>query len=367
MLKDHLVCNVTLAQIADRYGIPDRIIAAPSSALATKSQTKTKGSMFESYVGAVFYSFIGEDPFEGSFGGAAKCPGNENPSREGYCVCQAHGDGQAASSKAQDDPYRGQEVNSQMGLQVATLYPAIQQPAAAIDDDNRHTLQSIANVDIPSDQTDHAPDAPSSHASEAELGSAHQSRGVRTKQEPPSPLRPKNPLVHEGLSSTSDTGDLQSLSTAPSVPNPRSPDSQIEPFKATLLTSQIETMASDDGTHVSCVSCQTKVVRKSRGDGYVHLARWLRPLLTPIAEFALECMREEVKRLEGISPDVRLNRMIPPEWLEEDAKAVGSTGYLNIMAQKEMAGMPKYEDGEYLGEGLWTIVCTVYGTDGQRW
>ena len=58
MLKGHLVCNATLAQLADRYGITELLIAAPSALYVTRAQQKTRGSLFESWIAGVFFSSL---------------------------------------------------------------------------------------------------------------------------------------------------------------------------------------------------------------------------------------------------------------------------------------------------------------------
>lgn len=58
MLKASLVANSTLAQLSTRYNMPDSIIAAPSALFTTRLQTKTRASVFEAYIAAMFYDFL---------------------------------------------------------------------------------------------------------------------------------------------------------------------------------------------------------------------------------------------------------------------------------------------------------------------
>ncbi|KAK4685194.1 hypothetical protein P7C73_g4963, partial [Tremellales sp. Uapishka_1] len=58
LLKDTLVCNNTLSQLATRYNLPNRLITAPSARYTVREAEKTKGSMFESHVAGVFYDFL---------------------------------------------------------------------------------------------------------------------------------------------------------------------------------------------------------------------------------------------------------------------------------------------------------------------
>jgi dsRNA-specific ribonuclease len=62
MPKGQLVRDSTLAQLSDRFGITDRLVATPSAFYTTRAQQNTKGSMFESWVAAFYYSlFVGEE------------------------------------------------------------------------------------------------------------------------------------------------------------------------------------------------------------------------------------------------------------------------------------------------------------------
>ena len=54
----HLVCNETLAQLADKYGLTDQLKTSQSAQYATKMLVKTRGSLFESYVAGVFYDYL---------------------------------------------------------------------------------------------------------------------------------------------------------------------------------------------------------------------------------------------------------------------------------------------------------------------
>lgn len=55
-LKGHLVRDRTLAQLSERYGLPDRLIGHPSALASTRLQEKPRASIFESYIAALFLS-----------------------------------------------------------------------------------------------------------------------------------------------------------------------------------------------------------------------------------------------------------------------------------------------------------------------
>jgi hypothetical protein len=58
MMHGHLVCNETLAQLADKYELTDQLKTSESARYAAKMLVKTRGSLFESYVAGVFYDYM---------------------------------------------------------------------------------------------------------------------------------------------------------------------------------------------------------------------------------------------------------------------------------------------------------------------
>lgn len=69
----HLVSNVTLAQISQRYSLMQRIKVAPSARMAVQSSEKNQANLFESYIAGYFESII--QPFSTS---DADADGNGN-------------------------------------------------------------------------------------------------------------------------------------------------------------------------------------------------------------------------------------------------------------------------------------------------
>jgi dsRNA-specific ribonuclease len=55
------VSNNTLAQLSSSYNFPDCIVAAPSALYTTRLQVKTRASVFEAYIAAVFYDFLASE------------------------------------------------------------------------------------------------------------------------------------------------------------------------------------------------------------------------------------------------------------------------------------------------------------------
>jgi len=59
MVHDHLVCNETLAQLSDKYGLTERLRTSQAEQHHAKMLVKIRGSLFESYTAAVFYDYLG--------------------------------------------------------------------------------------------------------------------------------------------------------------------------------------------------------------------------------------------------------------------------------------------------------------------
>ncbi len=190
MLKSHLVCNATLAQLADKHGITNQLIAAPSALYATRAQTKTKGSMFESWIAALFYSYLKE-----------QLPVPEVKIEE------------------EENPWPKPDLL----------------PQQAIEDD---------------ESTD------GDESSEDELSSEDDEEGSEDES------------VEDGM----DRLDV------------RDSPAQV----------QVDSTSVQDSASIPSIKV------KSRGEAYDFIDSWLRPLFTPIAQFALESMRAEKKRLEAL-------------------------------------------------------------------
>lgn len=100
MVHSHLVCNETLAQLADRYGLTDQLKTSQESQYATKMLVKTRGSLFESYAAGVFYDHLNGGP-------EAHCPRQEK----------------AESAKEGSNPSLERDVASEAGSNRTKLDP----------------------------------------------------------------------------------------------------------------------------------------------------------------------------------------------------------------------------------------------------
>ncbi|EIW67697.1 hypothetical protein TREMEDRAFT_64292 [Tremella mesenterica DSM 1558] len=71
MLKSHLVKNQTLADISDRYGLPQQMRGDSSGLWVVRQQQKARASIFEAYIAGVFYSYLFEGESVEAKGGVA--------------------------------------------------------------------------------------------------------------------------------------------------------------------------------------------------------------------------------------------------------------------------------------------------------
>lgn len=58
MLHDQMVRNELLAEISDRYGLPDRLRVSHDARYTTRVRAKARASVFESYIAGVFYAYL---------------------------------------------------------------------------------------------------------------------------------------------------------------------------------------------------------------------------------------------------------------------------------------------------------------------
>lgn len=61
-MKGRLVSNETLAQLCDQYSLCERFIAHKSAKLGLSLAVKARGSLFEAYIGGVYYSYLKHGP-----------------------------------------------------------------------------------------------------------------------------------------------------------------------------------------------------------------------------------------------------------------------------------------------------------------
>lgn len=145
MLKGHLICNTTLAEIADRYNIPRLLIASPAAAYQTRVAVKTRGSMFESWVAGVFYSYLGQDAHT-----ARGDPSDDPPSKARRTV---HAPLVVDRVQAQESVMKGENIGPSGTEKQSEVYGANEQPNAPVD------LQQVVSIQ-PSKPDDLTPSKP---------------------------------------------------------------------------------------------------------------------------------------------------------------------------------------------------------------
>jgi hypothetical protein len=262
-VKDHLVCNATLAQLADRYGLPDNLIADQSALYSTQGQVKTKGSLFESWVAGVYYSYI----LNG-------------------------GEGEAFPK------------------------PAVQAQISA----------TIVDKEVVS-----------------------------------------SPSTSEGTVACADSQDQSTVVNQEDQAQDLSVASLSEILSSTLGLRQetvevVGTVATDQAAKQPSSS---KTEKRTHGEAFQHLYQWLCPLFSPVAQFALQAMQAEQKRLFLGQGDTSGNGELLT-WQDADRKAPGSKAALNVYAENKWSTTPRYIDIRH-GEALWKVRCEVDDEDGKTW
>ncbi|WWC88524.1 uncharacterized protein L201_003435 [Kwoniella dendrophila CBS 6074] len=60
VMRSHLVSNAILAQISQQYGLPQQIKCEPSMRHTLRRNEKVQASVFEAYIAAAYYSYLGD-------------------------------------------------------------------------------------------------------------------------------------------------------------------------------------------------------------------------------------------------------------------------------------------------------------------
>lgn len=89
------------------------------------------------------------------------------------------------------------------------------------------------------------------------------------------------------------------------------------------------------------------------GEAFNRVSQYLQPLFTPIAEWALDQLKNELRRIEA-------SQTADDESDQIDAKSRGANAMLNEHFTKYHGNIPTY-DPQRCGEQAWTIVCTARG------
>ncbi|TYJ55186.1 hypothetical protein B9479_004120 [Cryptococcus floricola] len=100
---------------------------------------------------------------------------------------------------------------------------------------------------------------------------------------------------------------------------------------------------------------------KTRGEGITYLEAWLRPLFTPIAEWAVGYITLERKRLKTDQAQSAAVDGIMDDQFDDVAVKICASARLNEFFLVKGKGMPEYVYEEAAEKGLWS--CTVKAWD----
>lgn len=92
---------------------------------------------------------------------------------------------------------------------------------------------------------------------------------------------------------------------------------------------------------------------RTRGEAYDYVERWLRPLFEPIAQFALDALRNEAAATTTADPASA----------EHDIQQItGAAACLNQWSMQQIGKMPRYEAEPV--DKLWRVIVAVVTKDG---
>ncbi len=97
------------------------------------------------------------------------------------------------------------------------------------------------------------------------------------------------------------------------------------------------------------------------GQACDYLDTWLRPLFTPLAEFAYAFLQSEKRRLQT-------NGSETVDEPSDDSETLGSTAALNQYCMTKWGKIPHYvEEGGAAGKAKWKVTCMIDFDDEQLW
>jgi hypothetical protein len=292
-LKATLVSNATLARISDAYGIPAKLRAEPSATRMTRTQIKTRASMFEAWIAGIFYSVLH---------GKASEEGEEG-----------------------EGGYEGSDESEEKVDREPTENGKSRVPA----DDSTNSEEQVEKVD-PSSLPKAKPveHVPATESAKSAVFNAEASPSSTQEQSSTDPA----PLTATSIEEPDDTASSPTSSQTPS-------DSTIS------LTSAFQ--------HLKILSNQNL---KYRWVAMIALDDWLRPLFTPIAQYALAELRKEQVRLTALEEEHRKIAL-------SDMVGIGSVGLLNTHVNQGKIGTLAYEAAP-VEEG-WQMTLTLVKADGS--
>lgn len=324
MLKGYLVSNATLAQISDRYHIPARLIAAQSALHVTRAQQKTKASMFEAYIAALYYSVLG---VRGSFG---------PPSEEGLGAASGYVLQERDQGEGDDDS----DADEAMSSDADDGWEGGDGPDGFTKDQGELGSRSDSS------EPDSGPLSEEDGEQEEEAAKTAADMAIR-------PVQPQNSGAQE-VSIPSRTSTASFKSAKSHLEQNDKAQVADHPTHPTHHPPQTEGAR----THDIQSSHGDPPARPTRGQAYDHIDSFLRPLFAPLARWALQCMRDEQARLFA-------QRDQADGMNEEDGKAAGYLGALNIHVAQAFGGQPVYTF-EGLQERLWRARCVLVDDKGEE-
>lgn len=314
-VRDRLVCNATLAQIALAYGLQRDLVTHPTMRHNLKRNEKVQASIFEAYIAGVYYSFIGAIPGQSrssssSFHSVVTDGVREVPEtdscKEGPGIQDSEPTPQCKSefqcgdaANAADDIRPDQDVKCDGKVVASDAEDDLRSGGADEDDTVDPEFFQLARAGVEALATD------------------------------PGSLTDGDEDLNEDKRSSIDTNSPQATS-----------------------------------------SSDTIKPQRTRGEAFDHVFSWLSQVLEPVTHFIIESYKVEEERLSQMKRNPYRNLNVPVEWIEEDRKALGARCVLH--EHYTVQGLPTYAyDRETtfrkLENNPWRCQCVVQDCGGKEW
>ncbi|WWC62718.1 uncharacterized protein I303_105315 [Kwoniella dejecticola CBS 10117] len=310
IMRDKLVANSTLAQIARQYGMPDRIRCAPPARHAVKKNEKVAASVFEAYIAGVYYSYLNHKD------GDDTTPSSNHPSASQISSSSSveFVGGDIDDSSSATSPEEVDETSSD-----EEYFDAEQNSPSSSDTDINPQLSETDELAISLNRLF----AQTTRITEVDNADVCDDLGPSSDHVIP---------PHDDKEDDTVVGSSASSSNAP--------------------------------------TSETIRPQRTRAEAYDYLFEWLEKVLTPIAYFALENLKVEDKRINRESnKSTEAPFVVPLHWKEEDIKAQGGKSVLHNRFVEP--NLPKYtESSGFVGRPqvqLWTVECCAIDEEGQEW
>ncbi|ORX37285.1 hypothetical protein BD324DRAFT_650889 [Kockovaella imperatae] len=308
ILKGDLICNETLAQLADRYGISVQLRTSPAAFYATRNQVKTRASLFEAWIAAVYYSFLQHGP-------------PDIHSEPNLIEC---------SPRRTSSPVKGQPTSTE-SRQEKSRRKLINKARQDIHFKRAREEVSSASSDTSSDTTSDTESSGDESDSESSSKVAAALTFPTLTPGPPEVTSSFRPSQYAHTTSTVTTDHQNSKSSKKGDQDLRGSDDDV----------------------VTGHTC-------SDGQAFENLYQWFKEAFRPIAKFALQVRIDEQAKNNNITSVI--------DQAQEDHTAIGAKCAVDLFSKDRLGVDPVYTAVRPEGiKGIWLVTCTITEKNGRAW